>query len=154
MKKKLLIIIGIVAVLASIPYGFARHYGLIKPLLKITDPTSPLFNPNRFRFNDYTGREDKVDAFRKMFSVGTPKEFVDQVLVEAGGAKSAPIKEFPQVWRYNEPMRFGLPAGPVHIFIFNENNELENIQAFADEILYPDRLTLRKLKQQKYPEEK
>lgn len=117
--------------------------------LKVTDPSDPRFNPDKFRFVDYRSREEKIDAFRNLFPVGTSKEFVDRVLVSSGGSKSSEIKEFPQVWRYLEPAHPGLPNGPVHIFIFTDEDKVENVYFAANEYLYPDRLTYTDIKNSK-----
>ena len=119
--------------------------------LKVTDPSDPNFDPDKFSFRDnFFDREAKIDAFRKLFPPGTPKAFVAQVLVAAGGAKNSQGSEFPDewpVWRYDVPPVPGYPAGPVHIFIFNVNNEVENISFAANEYLYPSRKTKKQLRQ-------
>jgi hypothetical protein len=48
-------------------------------------------NPEEFRFDDYDG-EDFTPEFQKLFPAGTPKSFVDHVLVEVGGAQSSKVE--------------------------------------------------------------
>jgi hypothetical protein len=55
---------------------------------KVTDPSDPKFNPDKFRFEDYPGIPQMTEALKKLFPVGTPKEFVERVLVKAGGAEA------------------------------------------------------------------
>ncbi|MBP7722391.1 MAG: hypothetical protein KA155_07615 [Alphaproteobacteria bacterium] len=55
---------------------------------KITDPSNPRFKPENFSFKDYGNRESYIQAFKILFPIGTKKEFVESVLVEAGGAKT------------------------------------------------------------------
>lgn len=116
---------------------------------KVTDPSDPHFDPMKFSFRDNLfDREAKMDAFRKLFPIGTPKEFVDEVLIEAGGATSSQSKQLPRVWRYLEPQYFGFPKGPVHRFIFDENNKVDNIYYSVSEYLYSSRTTIEELRKQ------
>lgn len=58
---------------------------------KIKDPYHPWFEPDQFRFEDYTGSRCMMkEAMAKLFPPGTPKAFVDRVLVSAGGAHANP----------------------------------------------------------------
>ena len=67
---------------------------------KVTNPTNPFFNPDRFKFNDYKSREDKAIAFRKLFPTGTPKSFADRVMIGSGNAFALPAsKDTPGVWK-------------------------------------------------------
>ncbi|MCB9989805.1 MAG: hypothetical protein H6867_00310 [Rhodospirillales bacterium] len=54
---------------------------------KVTDPSDPNFDPMQFRFEDYRSREEFQPVLRQMFPVGTPKEHIDKILIDAGGAK-------------------------------------------------------------------
>lgn len=114
---------------------------------KVTDPSKPGFNPDRFSFSDYTGNEETIEFFRKLFPVGTPKEFVDRVLMDAGDASTLQSKDLPQVWSYSRHSHpiFG-PYAP-HRFIFSENNTVENIKVNAGYYVYPDRITTEKLRE-------
>ena len=122
--------------------------------MKVTDPADPGFDPDQFSFQDnFFDREAKIDVFRKLFPPGTPKEFVDRVLVKAGGAKVSQTKALSGLWHYSEPPIPGLPNGPVHNFIFNNNEKLENINFTNTEYLYPNRITTEDLYNIEYPEE-
>ena len=56
---------------------------------KPTNPSNPLFVESWFRLNDYgLFRFDALKhALKVLFPVGTPKEYVDKMLVEYGGAE-------------------------------------------------------------------
>lgn len=134
------------ALIAS--FSIARYYGIAPPILKATDPRSPWFSQEHFRFNDYTSRKAKIDAFRKLFPPGSSKEFVDSILVTYGKARNViPSRDVPNVWIYAEPRRIGIPPGPSHTFIFDSNEKLENIKAFNMEYVYPDRLTKENIRE-------
>jgi hypothetical protein len=114
---------------------------------KITDPNHSWFNPMSFKFSDYKTREAKKDAFKKLFPVGITKDYIDEVLVKTAGAKSVTAsKDLPTVWIYSEPNTFGYPPGPAHTFIFNNNDQLENIMAFNIDYLYPNQITKEDLR--------
>lgn len=56
---------------------------------KVTDPYDPRFNPRHFRFEDYTITLCiQKEALAKLFPIGTNRSFVDQLLVQRGGAIS------------------------------------------------------------------
>jgi len=116
--------------------------------MKVTDPSNPKFDPDQFSFKDnFFNRQSKIDAFRKLFPPGTSKEFVDRVLIESGGARTSQTEDLPGLWHYSEPSLIGYPAGPVHTFIFNDSNEIENINFANTEYLYSDRLTIQKIRE-------
>lgn len=118
---------------------------------KVTDPTDPRYNPDSFSFKDnMLDRDAKIETFRALFPPGTPKTFVDRVLVGAGGARLTQTKDLPGLWHYSEPRTPGLPNGPVHTFIFTRNEQVENVYVFNTDLLYPSRTTLKQLKQQRY----
>jgi hypothetical protein len=87
-----------------------------------------------------------ADAFRKLFPVGTPKEFVDHVLVESGKATSKQTTDVPGLWHYLEPRHFGYPAGPMHNFIFDEHGKVLNVKVSASEYLYSDQITVEDIR--------
>lgn len=103
--------------------------------LKVTDPSDPRFNPDRFSFSDYKDHDELVIAFRKLFPIGTPKKFVDRVLVKAGRAKESgphkPTDYFYSETSYTEPYRFVppyiYPGTPVHLFYFDQQQNLVEI---------------------------
>jgi hypothetical protein len=59
----------------------------------ITDPDDPAFNPEEFRFEHYS--EDKGNqwdlpaALLKIFPPGTPHSYIDKILVDQAGMKTA-----------------------------------------------------------------
>lgn len=55
--------------------------------MKVTDPAAPGFDPDKFSFSDYYDNKEMTlaEAYKILFPPGTPKEFVDRVLVKAGG---------------------------------------------------------------------
>jgi hypothetical protein len=54
---------------------------------KVTDPSNPLFVEAWFRVTDYRPfhEDDLKDALRDLFPVGTPKAYVDKMLVDRAG---------------------------------------------------------------------
>lgn len=71
---------------------------------KVTDPAESGFNPDKFSFSDYKSAEELRDAFKKLFPVGVPKQFVDRVLVDAGGASTYQSQNAPSKWYYKNPI--------------------------------------------------
>ncbi|MEZ0226051.1 MAG: hypothetical protein ACAH83_15965 [Alphaproteobacteria bacterium] len=65
-----------------------QRYGVLAypPPWKITNPSSMLFDPGRFRFTDYRTGKDIDHLVRTLFPVGTPKTAVDKVLHDVGHA--------------------------------------------------------------------
>ncbi len=143
MKKSISLIICII-VIASAGYVGAVSIGLAQNPVRVNDPDDPNFDPDSFSFNLYKfDREAKIEYFKKLFPIGTSKEFVDRVLVQAGGAKPLEIKEMPegwQVWRYDGPDDLLTPGGPTHTFIFKAD-KLDNIQFSNIEYLYQNQTT-------------
>lgn len=64
--------------------NYHRAYG------KIRDPYHPWFNPDQFRFEDYISHCMMKEVLAKLFPVGTPKVFVDRILVDSAGAHANP----------------------------------------------------------------
>ena len=73
-----------------------------------------------------------------LFPPGTDKAFVDRVLVDAGEAKLVQSKNYQSLWRYVQPDKWYFFKGPPgHIFVFDPNGKLVNIQAFGANVIYP-----------------
>ncbi len=57
---------------------------------KVTDPNDPRFVPELFRMRDYASyegvRELQTKVFPKLFPIGTPKSYVDKMMIDRGGA--------------------------------------------------------------------
>lgn len=102
---------------------------------KVTDPSDPKFNPDKFSFNDYKTHEELRDAFRKLFPVGTDREFIERVLVNAGGAKIVDTFDFKAEGGGYLHIRYEEPFNPIRSFkqpIFytvtlSQDNKLMNI---------------------------
>jgi len=91
----------------------------------------------RFRFRSFASREDIREAFREMFPPGTPKAFVDHILIEKAGARlfdkhRETLRSEPKYFMvsYIEPVNIirsqKLPNH--HLFVFDEDNKIINIQ--------------------------
>ena len=57
------------------------------PPIKPTNPSNPLFVESWFRIRDYSGTALQR-TLPKLFPMGTPKAYVDLMLVERGGASA------------------------------------------------------------------
>ena len=68
---------------------------------KVTDPHDPNFDPMKFKFG--FSREKEVEVFKVIFPIGTKKEFVDQVLIEAGNARLLSSDDLPNTHLYIIP---------------------------------------------------
>jgi hypothetical protein len=78
----------------------------------VYDPYHPWFDPDQFRFDGYPGLCMQWEVLAKLFAPGTPKTFVDRVLVRAGGATIKKSTNHPDKYIYDKDM----PAGP-HVFM-------------------------------------
>lgn len=110
---------------------------------KVTDPSDPKFNPDKFSFKDYKG-EEVYGSFRKLFPVGTSKEFVERILVKAGKANFFQSDAYPEVFLYSAPPRFFINDGGTDTYtvIYDKNNKFLNIQgAPSHKPLYPDQIS-------------
>ena len=62
--------------------------GLSSCATKITDPNDPRFDVTKLKLEGfYKGKQDLCKALRIILPPGTPKDRVDYVLVDIGGAK-------------------------------------------------------------------
>jgi len=117
--------------------------------IKVTDPTDPRFNPDEFKFTDYKNPDELVVIYKKIFPIGTSKEFVDRVLVKAGGARCARSKTFEKLWSCRKPRNYndweGL--GAPFSLIFDNKMRLLNINNGAEEI-YPNSVTWKDLEEE------
>lgn len=126
----------------------ALGWAAIANPFKATDPNNPNFDPMKFRFEDYITGDPLRDVFREIFPVGTDKSFVDKILVGSGGATSSQSKNAEEIWRYTEPrsIRHSISPG-FHLFIFDSQNKLLNIQVNGGERLYPNQISSKELHQ-------
>lgn len=105
---------------------------------KVTDPNDPRFDPMRFNFKDYHHENLTVrEVFPILFPIGTSKDYVDKVLIQAGSAKSYQSKTNKSEWVYKEPSH-SIEGPPIHVFIFNENDQLINIKPGTGSEIYPN----------------
>jgi hypothetical protein len=120
------------AVILSILFYFYQPYPF-----KVTDPTDPRFNPDRFRFSDY-GPGELKPAFRILFPIGTSKEFVERVLIKATGSTCGHNPKYTNLWTCREPWSFRhWDIQPVFTIVYDEQSEyLLNI-TFSGNSLYP-----------------
>ncbi|MGE4314204.1 MAG: hypothetical protein AB7E85_08040 [Pseudobdellovibrionaceae bacterium] len=115
----------------------------------IKDPANPLYNPSSFSFRFIMSREKAVDTFSKLFPPGTDKAFVDQVLIEEGGAKvfggynekygykNTDVRFF----IYTEPWIYAFKTmiqPPSHTFMFTSNGHLVNAHAQMTSTVFRD----------------
>ena len=103
---------------------------------------------DRFSFKSFEERDLKVDAFKFLFPIGIEKELVDQVLINEGGANVSEVLKLKGAYRYSEPLELEGEEGISHLFIFDEQDKLINIQFEKNEYLYEDQPTLKELRKQ------
>lgn len=82
-------IIGIVLT-CLIVLSFVSYF-ILYPPNKVIDPTQPGFSEENFRLRDYDDLS-LAHALKVLFPKGTPKEYVDLMLVKRGGQLS-PVKK-------------------------------------------------------------
>ncbi|MFA5989467.1 MAG: hypothetical protein WC803_07670 [Sphingomonas sp.] len=113
---------------------------------KITDPSDPKFDPDHFSFDDYRGINKLAEAYAKLFPIGTPKSFVDRVLINAGESISEQDKTFPEVWHYwHKKTLRNFDGPPQDVFIFDEKDTLVNIHPLGGPAVYDHQLNLDQL---------
>lgn len=108
--------------------------------LKVTDPRDPRFNPNNFSFSDYDKTEVR-SVFMVLFPVGTSQEFIDKVLVEAGGASKNLNSNYSELVHYIHKPYLQVN----HTFIFKEG-KLINIHPFGGAKVYEDQPGIEDIK--------
>lgn len=112
---------------------------------KVTDPSKPGFDPDKFSFHDYALPTDLANAFSVMFRPGVGRDYVDKILIESAGAtayenpnyQNAPFK----VVSYNEPLTFPLKTlkkGVKHNFYFTNDGRLINILPYQAAWIFKD----------------
>ena len=89
MTKKtrgLLIALSIFALVFMVTYPYTRPY------LTVRDPESRWFRPENFRFENYPRSGDRYyqAGVDKMFPKGTPRAYVEKILVDRAGAWVSP----------------------------------------------------------------
>ena len=89
---------------------------------KVTDPSDPNFNPDKFSFRDYgEGKEMSLhEAFRRLFPLG-----VEHVLVEVGGVEQYGCSDWNNLCAYRFPRYMqGWKGGAKLQVLFDENDRL------------------------------
>ena len=109
------------------------------PPWKETDPTNPGFNAEKFEYEDYSyGNLDKdlQPVLLKMFPQGTPKTYVDSILLERGGAKIYyDEKRDLYVYRFTGKatleliLTFHRTSSSI-VVIYDENDRLKNMKSY------------------------
>ncbi|THU41878.1 hypothetical protein FAM09_07195 [Niastella caeni] len=95
---------------------------------KATDPASPYFIESLFRMRDY-GSASGVGQLRdnvlpKLFPVGTPKDYVDLMLVDRGGAHIIDITQYNiggYIYSY-KPVQLTFTPDDLNIRIYYDKN--------------------------------
>lgn len=96
---------------------------------KVIDPNDAGFNPEKFKFEDYSGLHTDIEpallsgVLVKMFPPGTDEAYVDQILVERAGAqKRVYQKDIKHGYVYHKEALGGL-TGWVVIVIYDEERK-------------------------------
>lgn len=95
---------------------FTASIGACNPF-KVTDPADPQFNLEKFRFEDYPGIPPMRDALQKLFPVGTPREKVEHILVDVGGATLNTIISAEQIQKNNASAQRDFPNHAREMFM-------------------------------------
>lgn len=104
---------------------------------KVTDPSDQRFNPDHFRFSDYSNAEFR-ELCKILFPVGTPETLVDRVLVDAGGARKNIDRESNgRIVIYDS----GWLTAVRHDVVYDENRKLINMNPLNGISLYPNQPT-------------
>lgn len=111
------------------------------PPFKATDPLSPMFSESWFRMRDYASekgtRELRDKVLPKLFPVGTPKEYVDKILVTYGGARlddHTNVIEGMYIYRYTPLYLMLTPDSFMIRVYYDQNNKVKSIR-FAGEVV-------------------
>ncbi len=112
---------------------------------KVTDPNDPRFNPDKFSFADYNQMDSPElrKALKKTFPLGTPKKYVNKVLVQGDGAEYHVNKNYEneQIVRYayTQFLRAHITV------VFDESDKLLNIHVSSADKLYKDQPGLEEI---------
>lgn len=125
--------------LTIILFAVSGYLAIYKPW-KVTDPADPRFDPDAFSFWDYPmGACAKNDVFEKLFPLGTPKKFVDHILIDVAGGTSWRKEKNIKLYGYWEPRRIIHSKGPPqHTFLFDEEEMVVQIFPCSGNKLYKD----------------
>lgn len=114
---------------------------------KTSNPSSPFYDPDSFKFERYDGSRGELHvAFQKLFPLGTPKEFVDRVLIQAGGASCDQDTALKDLWNCRRPVVEGSKASQaVFTLIYDKDMKLLNAYPSNRAPIYPSSVTIEKL---------
>lgn len=83
------------------------------------------FDPDKFSFNDYKTHDSLKSTIQKLFPLGTSKEFVERVLITAGGVEQYGCNDWDNFCSYYYPSYVQDMKGGARIdIIFDKNNHL------------------------------
>lgn len=137
---------GTLIICATLIAALAAYLFIAEPF-KITDPSDPRFNPDKFKFSDYKSRDDLIHVYRTTFPVGTSKAFVDRVLIKSGKATCGQNKTYPNLWHCRQPKTLKhWDIAPHLLLIYDDNLNLLNINPNGMGEIYPDSVTFEELK--------
>lgn len=131
--------------------GAAAFFSMGTPF-KITDPKNAAFQARQFKFSDYSTPDQIAEAFSVMFPAGTPKGYVDAVLMKNAGARLSSDSNYEdalfKVAYYTEPARLSLrhyKNKSAHAFLYTNRGHLVNIQPAGLGYIYKDMPDVRGL---------
>jgi hypothetical protein len=118
-------------------------YVWFHPPFKSTDPASPMFVESLFRLRDYDHvRSFDIDKLKKdlsiLFPVGTPKEYVDLMLIDRGGAYIVDQREYTHGkyrYKYQSISLWATPDAWIIDIYYDQNNKVEAIGFGTDFIV-------------------
>lgn len=121
-------------VLLAIVIAVGAYWFWYEAPFKVKDPSDPRFNPDKFAYRDYydEGEMRISEAYKILFPRGTPKAFVDRVLVQAGGA-SVSCFDKPKLCYYRRPARItDMKGGTKDLFLFGSDSVLISARHHKD----------------------
>ncbi len=144
-KGKVITLVIIVVCFTLSCWGYVWLRGIP---FKVTDPSDPRFDPKRFCFCDYTTGTYLGEALATLFPVGTPQMEVQKVLVRAGKAEEWQDKNHASLVSYREPWRLHIYLPPHHVFTYDDQRRVLNIQPYGGPALFADQPTYKDLERQ------
>jgi len=110
---------------------------------KIIDPNHPNFDPLQFKFEDYADPEEagfsKHDVFKVIFPIGTPKSYIDKILIDGAGAEINTVSSNEKRTIYYKNKVWNLSSYRVYLY-FDQDSKLINIGAGYIDLYYPDKV--------------
>jgi hypothetical protein len=72
----------------------------------ISNPNDPKFNPMEFSLENYVRTSDAIPVLVKMFPAGTEKTYVEGIIVQMAGARTAIYRDRTVAYYLQAPLRF------------------------------------------------